>query len=129
MQGLFAAMGNGGAMSAVGRQAQERSRRFDEWLQYVTTDPSLTYEQRAAKLAAWRQAPEGTYAHPREEHLIPVRRLVESLHCRVPRTGCCSAPSILSPAFAHPPAAPHPAPPAAARGVRSGQGRRRQARV
>ena len=73
MQGLFAAMGNGGPMSAAGRQAQERSRRFDEWLRYVTTDPSLSYEQRAAKLAAWRQAPEGTYAHPREEHLIPVR--------------------------------------------------------
>lgn len=66
-------MGNGGPISPVGRQAQEKSRRFDEWLQYVTTDPSLTYEQRAAKLAAWRQAPEGTYAHPREEHLIPVR--------------------------------------------------------
>ena len=73
MQGLFAAMGNGGPISPVGRQAQEKSRRFDEWLQYVTTDPSLSYEQRTAKLAAWRQAPEGTYAHPREEHLIPVR--------------------------------------------------------
>lgn len=76
MQGLFAAMGNGGPISPVGRQAQEKSKRFDEWLQYVTTDPSLSYEERAAKLATWRQAPEGTYAHPREEHLIPVSRQV-----------------------------------------------------
>lgn len=33
MQGLFAAMGNGGPMSAAGKQVQERSRKFDEWLQ------------------------------------------------------------------------------------------------
>lgn len=75
MGGLFAAMGDGSsALTPAGRQAQERSRRFDEWLQHATgvTAPELTREQRAALLAAWRKAPEGTYAHPREEHLLPL---------------------------------------------------------
>lgn len=68
-------MGDGmSPLTSAGRQAQEKSRRFDEWLQHATgiTAPDLTYEQRAELLAAWRTAPEGTYAHPREEHLIPL---------------------------------------------------------
>lgn len=75
MQGLFAAMGDGrSAMTAAGRQAQERSRRFDQWLQHATgvTAPQLSYAQRAELLAGWRQAPEGAYSHPREEHLLPL---------------------------------------------------------
>ncbi len=50
----------------------QRSRRFDEWLQHACLDPSLTYEQRCELLAGWRQAPEAAYAHPREEHLMPL---------------------------------------------------------
>lgn len=50
----------------------QRSRSFDQWLQHVCLDPSLTYEQRCEMLAAWRKAPEAAFAHPREEHLIPL---------------------------------------------------------
>lgn len=64
-------MGDGGS-SQAGKQALARSRSFDEWLQYVCLDPSLTYEKRAELLAGWRQAPEGSFAHPREEHLLPL---------------------------------------------------------
>lgn len=49
-----------------------RSRSFDEWLQHACLDPSLTYEQRCELLAGWRGAPEAAYAHPREEHLMPL---------------------------------------------------------
>ncbi|KAL4457727.1 hypothetical protein ABPG75_012592 [Micractinium tetrahymenae] len=67
---LFAAM-DGGATRA-GQEAVRRSKSFDEWLQHACLDPSLTYEQRCELLAAWRKAPEAAYAHPREEHLIPL---------------------------------------------------------
>lgn len=70
MGGLFAAMGD--PRSGAGAQAVERSKRFDEWLQHVTTHPSLSYEQRVEQLAAWRRAPEAAFAHPREEHLAPL---------------------------------------------------------
>jgi aromatic ring-opening dioxygenase catalytic subunit (LigB family) len=33
---------------------------------------STTAEKRAELLSAWRQAPEAAYAHPREEHLLPL---------------------------------------------------------
>ncbi|PSC71563.1 dioxygenase [Micractinium conductrix] len=69
MPALFAAMGG---MSEAGRAALQRSKTFDEWLQYVCTDPQLPYEKRAELLAGWRKAPEGQYSHPREEHLLPL---------------------------------------------------------
>lgn len=73
MGGLFAAMENDGRpLSAAGRQAQERAARFDAWLRHACVEPGLTYAQRSALLAAWRKAPEASYAHPREEHLIPL---------------------------------------------------------
>ncbi|KAL4858007.1 4',5'-DOPA dioxygenase extradiol [Chlorella vulgaris] len=62
---LFAAMK--GDSSAL-----DRSESFDDWLQHVCTDPSLSYEKRAELLSAWRQAPEAAYAHPRAEHLLPL---------------------------------------------------------
>ena len=66
-------MGDGsGTVSPAGKQARERSRRWDEWLRWACTDPALTYEQRVEQLAAWRKAPEAAYAHPREEHLLPL---------------------------------------------------------
>jgi aromatic ring-opening dioxygenase catalytic subunit (LigB family) len=46
-----------------------RAGNFDEWLnEAVTGDPA----QRDARLAAWASAPDARFAHPREEHLIPL---------------------------------------------------------
>ena len=41
---------------------------FDAWLAEAVRDPAT----RDAKLTAWRSAPGGREAHPREEHLIPL---------------------------------------------------------
>ena len=46
-----------------------RSQRFDAWLNdAVTGDPAV----RDQRLAAWAAAPEARFAHPREEHLLPL---------------------------------------------------------
>lgn len=46
-----------------------RADRFDAWLNdAVTGDPA----QREQQLAAWAAAPEARFAHPREEHLLPL---------------------------------------------------------
>lgn len=47
----------------------ERARAFDAWLTKAVESPA---SQRNAQLAAWRNAPFAAYAHPREEHLIPL---------------------------------------------------------
>jgi aromatic ring-opening dioxygenase catalytic subunit (LigB family) len=52
-----------------GADVLARSRRFDAWLdEAVTGDPAL----RDQRLAAWATAPEARFAHPREEHLLPL---------------------------------------------------------
>ncbi len=53
----------------AGAEVLTRSRRFDAWLnEAVTDDPSA----RDRRLAAWASAPEARFAHPREEHLLPL---------------------------------------------------------
>jgi aromatic ring-opening dioxygenase catalytic subunit (LigB family) len=47
----------------------ERARAFDAWLTAAVESPA---PQRDALLTAWRQAPFAAYAHPREEHLVPL---------------------------------------------------------
>jgi aromatic ring-opening dioxygenase catalytic subunit (LigB family) len=47
----------------------ERARAFDAWLTRAVESPA---EERTALLTAWREAPSAAYAHPREEHLIPL---------------------------------------------------------
>jgi aromatic ring-opening dioxygenase catalytic subunit (LigB family) len=47
----------------------ERSRAFDAWLSKAVERPAA---QREAELAKWRAAPFAQYAHPREEHLLPL---------------------------------------------------------
>jgi len=47
----------------------ERARAFDAWLTAAVQSPA---PQRDALLTAWRQAPFAAYAHPREEHLVPL---------------------------------------------------------
>ncbi len=50
-------------------ETPERARAFDQWLTGAIQSPA---EERSALLADWRKAPFATYAHPREEHLIPL---------------------------------------------------------
>jgi len=47
----------------------ERSRAFDAWLTQAVESPAA---ERDALLIDWRTAPFAAYAHPREEHLIPL---------------------------------------------------------
>ena len=50
-------------------ETPERARAFDRWL---TESVELPVKERDARLANWRNAPYGAFAHPREEHLIPL---------------------------------------------------------
>jgi aromatic ring-opening dioxygenase catalytic subunit (LigB family) len=50
-------------------ETAERARAFDAWLTQAIEKPS---PERDADLSAWRTAPFATFAHPREEHLIPL---------------------------------------------------------
>jgi len=52
-----------------GREVLARSSAFDTWLNdAVTGDPALRDE----RLNVWAAAPEARFAHPREEHLLPL---------------------------------------------------------
>jgi aromatic ring-opening dioxygenase catalytic subunit (LigB family) len=52
-----------------GADVHARSGRFDAWLNdAATAEPAA----RDAQLAAWASAPEARFAHPREEHLMPL---------------------------------------------------------
>jgi aromatic ring-opening dioxygenase catalytic subunit (LigB family) len=50
-------------------ETPERARSFDEWLTKAVESPG---QERSALLTDWHNAPFATYAHPREEHLIPL---------------------------------------------------------
>ena len=50
-------------------ETPERARAFDGWLTAAVESPA---EQRDAQLSNWQEAPFAAYAHPREEHLIPL---------------------------------------------------------
>jgi aromatic ring-opening dioxygenase catalytic subunit (LigB family) len=52
-----------------GADALARSNRFDTWLNDAVTGAPA---QRDGGLAAWASAPEARFAHPREEHLLPL---------------------------------------------------------
>jgi aromatic ring-opening dioxygenase catalytic subunit (LigB family) len=53
-----------------GPAGDAESEAFDAWLAEAATAPDPAV--RAAKLAAWDQAPFARAAHPREEHLLPL---------------------------------------------------------
>lgn len=57
-------------MRARDGSAQEKAGRFDEALVEAATDPDP--ERRRARIADWASLPEARYAHPREEHLLPL---------------------------------------------------------
>jgi aromatic ring-opening dioxygenase catalytic subunit (LigB family) len=50
-------------------QTAERARAFDAWLTSAIQSPG---GDRNALLAKWRSGPSATFAHPREEHLMPL---------------------------------------------------------
>jgi aromatic ring-opening dioxygenase catalytic subunit (LigB family) len=50
-------------------ETPERARAFDAWL---TAAVESRAPEREALLINWREAPFAAYAHPREEHLIPL---------------------------------------------------------
>jgi aromatic ring-opening dioxygenase catalytic subunit (LigB family) len=50
-------------------ETAERARAFDAWLRAAVELPAA---ERGALLTGWREGPFATYAHPREEHLIPL---------------------------------------------------------
>jgi len=50
-------------------ETPERARAFDTWLTKAVESPCT---ERNALLSNWRNAPFASYAHPREEHLIPL---------------------------------------------------------
>jgi aromatic ring-opening dioxygenase catalytic subunit (LigB family) len=50
-------------------ETAERARAFDTWL---TAAVESSAAERNARLANWQTAPFAAYAHPREEHLIPL---------------------------------------------------------
>ncbi|MFZ1938296.1 MAG: class III extradiol ring-cleavage dioxygenase [Terracidiphilus sp.] len=50
-------------------ETPERARAFDTWLTHAVELPAV---ERNTLLQNWRSAPFATYAHPREEHLVPL---------------------------------------------------------
>ncbi len=50
-------------------ETPSRARAFDDWLSGAVESST---SQREALLAKWREAPFASFAHPREEHLIPL---------------------------------------------------------
>ena len=54
-------------LRAFGPAAEKPSTAFDTWL-----TAAVAAEDRNTRLAAWEQAPSARFAHPREEHLIPL---------------------------------------------------------
>jgi aromatic ring-opening dioxygenase catalytic subunit (LigB family) len=57
-------------LGAMGPQARGPSAQFDAWLQdtLVASPPAV----RSEKLVKWREAPAARFAHPREDHLLPL---------------------------------------------------------
>jgi aromatic ring-opening dioxygenase catalytic subunit (LigB family) len=50
-------------------ETAERARSFDAWLTRAVESPAA---ERDKLLPGWREAPFAAFAHPREEHLIPL---------------------------------------------------------
>lgn len=57
-------------LGQMGPQAAPGSREFDQWLNQALVTTSVS--ERTARLKSWSQAPSARFAHPREDHLIPL---------------------------------------------------------
>lgn len=52
--------------------ARRKATRFNNWLQTTMQTNAYSENERKARLIEWFKAPDARYAHPREEHLIPL---------------------------------------------------------
>jgi aromatic ring-opening dioxygenase catalytic subunit (LigB family) len=50
-------------------ETRDRARAFDDWLTHAVESGS---SERDELLSKWREAPNAIFAHPREEHLVPL---------------------------------------------------------
>ena len=57
-------------VASIENERIAESERFDAWL--VRAACAATSQERATELAGWRRAPAARFAHPREEHLMPL---------------------------------------------------------
>lgn len=57
-------------MRTLGRDVREQADRFDDALTAAVTDPDPA--RRRARIADWATLPQARFAHPREEHLLPL---------------------------------------------------------
>jgi aromatic ring-opening dioxygenase catalytic subunit (LigB family) len=57
-------------MTVLGRDVTAQADDFDEALRAAVTDPDAV--RRRARVAAWDTLPQARFAHPREEHLLPL---------------------------------------------------------
>ena len=57
-------------MRSLGQDVTLQADQFDDALTAAVTDPDP--ERRRARVADWASLPEARFAHPREEHLIPL---------------------------------------------------------
>ena len=54
------------------RDAMRKATRFNNWLQTTMQSKAYSENERRARLVDWSEAPDARYAHPREEHLLPL---------------------------------------------------------
>ena len=57
-------------LRAFGPQAHVPAKAFDDWLE--TTMLHTSPAERSQRLLDWETAPSARFAHPREEHLLPL---------------------------------------------------------
>jgi len=57
-------------MRSLGQDVTAQADRFDDALTAAVTDPDPV--QRRARVADWAALPQARFAHPREEHLLPL---------------------------------------------------------
>lgn len=54
------------------KTVMQKSVDFDHWLNQHILAPELTWEEKKLALVNWHKAPHARFAHPREEHLLPL---------------------------------------------------------
>ena len=60
------------AFLIVQRRQIKKAGDFNQWLQDTMQSSVISEIERGQILSAWKNAPHGIFAHPREEHLLPL---------------------------------------------------------
>lgn len=68
MAAFGSAMANPGAPAVT----DSENEAFEAWLNETCTSADMTEALRTSRLLTWADAPGARYAHPREEHLLPL---------------------------------------------------------